>query len=420
MKKIIWLIFVLSWGSVCATGTPTFNLQDLERHFLESNQLLLAQKTQVKQAETLVAQERVWHNPSLSISEWNLWSNSSAEQLPYLFGRHGNTQQISAELEQLIETAGKRKKRISIKKMEQQLSETDYEHLILKLKKVLRQTFYELQNKEQLKQQQNVIIDLFNQMYERYQKQVELGNVPMADFFRVQTERMQLQSELAVLKAEQYYLLKELRILTGIQSLTLSQIEFNKKNDLQLSRKIPLSVKQLLDLQNTEIKQKGNELKMAKVQWKLQKSMRVPDLNFQVNYDRGGNIMRDFVGIGLQFDVPVFNKNKAAIKAAELEVKEQNIKLNLTKSQIENSLDQLLAELIHYEATLKEWSDQPINQQRKLLENYHKHLQNKQITLLEFIDFVQAFSEARKVYFEMEQKYFKTFEELQYLVGMDF
>lgn len=116
MKKIIWLIFVLSWGSVCATGTPTFNLQDLERHFLESNQLLLAQKTQVKQAETLVAQERVWHNPSLSISEWNLWSNGSAEQLPYLFGRHGNTQQISAELEQLIETAGKRKKRISIKK----------------------------------------------------------------------------------------------------------------------------------------------------------------------------------------------------------------------------------------------------------------------------------------------------------------
>src|SRR5690554_8122649 len=222
---------------VFTAGAQSYTLKELEKQFLESNYLLIAQKYQIDQAAALLVQEKVWNNPTFSISEVNLWKNGSAEQLPYLFGRHGNTQQISAELEQLIETAGKRKKRISIKKMEQQLSETDYKHLILKLKKVLRQTFYELQNKQQLKQQQNEIIGLFNQMYERYQKQVELGNVPMADFFRIQTERMRLQSELTALKAEQHYLLKELRILTGIQSLTLSQIEFNKKNDLQLSSK---------------------------------------------------------------------------------------------------------------------------------------------------------------------------------------
>jgi cobalt-zinc-cadmium efflux system outer membrane protein len=55
-----------------------------------------------------------------------------------------------------------------------------------------------------------------------------------------------------------------------------------------------------------------------------------------------------------------------------------------------------------------------------MLENFKKHLQNKQVTLLEFIDFTQAYREANQAYLELQQTYQNTFEELQYIVGQDF
>ena len=49
-----------------------------------------------------------------------------------------------------------------------------------------------------------------------------------------------------------------------------------------------------------------------------------------------------------------------------------------------------------------------------------KHLQNKHITLIEFIDFTQAYREAQQAYLELQETYEHTYEELQYIVGKDF
>lgn len=403
-----------------SSGTPSYTLKELEKQFLESNYLLIAQKYQIDQAAALVVQEKVWNNPTLSISEVNLWNTGSSEQLPYLFGRYGNTQQISAELEQLIETAGKRKKRISIKKLEQNQAVWEYEFLLLELKKELRQTYYELQKIHQSKEQFQKIIELFDQMYEQYERQSEKENIPKADFFRVQTERMRLQSEWAAIETEELILIQKLQVFTNISDLKTDQVLFENKTTLQLSEKIPFALNQMIADQNPTLKKENNTVKLTQQQWELEKAQRTPDLTLQMNYDRGGNIMRDFVGVGFSIDLPVFNTNKAAAKAAQFAIEEQNMKFKVVASETEQQAKRLVNQLIQYERLLREWENSPMNQQEKLMNNYYKHLQNKQVTLLEFIDFSQAFTEAQQVYFEMVQNYYNAFEELQFLAGEDF
>ncbi|HLW41090.1 MAG TPA: TolC family protein, partial [Flavobacterium sp.] len=235
MRKIICYIFVWCLVPVFTAGAQSYTLKELEKQFLESNYLLIAQKYQIDQAAALLVQEKVWNNPTFSISEVNLWKNGSAEQLPYLLGRYGNTQQISAELEQLIETAGKRKKRISIRQLEQEQAVWEYEELMLELKKELRQTYYELQKIHQSKEQLQKIVGLFDQMYDQYERQSEKGNIPKADFYRIQTERMRLQSEWAAIETEENTLMQKLQIFTNLPHLTDGQILFSKKTDFGLS-----------------------------------------------------------------------------------------------------------------------------------------------------------------------------------------
>src|SRR5690554_6977902 len=262
---------------VFTAGAQSYTLKELEKQFLESNYLLIAQKYQIDQAAALLVQEKVWNNPTFSISEVNLWKNGSAEQLPYLLGRYGNTQQISAELEQLIETAGKRKKRISIRQLEQEQAVWEYEELMLELKKELRQTYYELQKIHQSKEQLQKIVGLFDQMYEQYERQSEKGNIPKADFYRIQTERMRLQSEWAAIETEENTLMQKLQIFTNLPHLTDDQILFSKKTDFGLSSKLPITLQETITKQSPVLKKQDNAVKLARQQWQLEKAQRIPD-----------------------------------------------------------------------------------------------------------------------------------------------
>ena len=88
--------------------------------------------------------------------------------------------------------------------------------------------------------------------------------------------------------------------------------------------------------------------------------------------------------------------------------------------ELEQTLITLHRLLLHYETALDQWSPENQLDAHDLLNNYTKHLQNRQITLMEFIDFTQSFREAQSAYWELLTHYWNTYEELQYLSGKDF
>src|SRR5690606_15572275 len=102
------------------------------------------------------------------------------------------TQQVSVELEQLIETAGKRKKRVAIKRLEHRLAVYDFEELVRELKKELRQHFHHLASLKYSQTQLIGIVKLFAQLEKQYQRQTQQENVSKADYNRIHNELLRI------------------------------------------------------------------------------------------------------------------------------------------------------------------------------------------------------------------------------------
>lgn len=417
MKQLLIPIVILS--ATVSTQAQSYTLNDLENQFILNNTQLLASKFNVDKSHAEIIQEKLWPNPTLSISEVNLWKSYNIEQQPYLFGKYGQNQQVAVELEQLIETAGKRKKRVALKQLEQTAAAFDYEEILRELRKELRMTYHNLKRINQEEKQLQEIVQLYQQMNENYQRQAQLKNIPTSEFYRIQTELIALQKEQIDLENERMQSLNQLRILTHNDQLEMYQLAFSSKPS-QYAQQLPINLLEIAQKQNIGLKRLDNEQAKLNKQLELEIAQKKPDLMLQFNYDRGGNIMRDFVGIGVSFDLPIFNTNKGNIKAAQIAIDQQKTNYKTAENYLQQSISHLQNQLVRMEQILNNWPINQVTAQKHMLDNYKKHLQNKQVSLLEFIDFTKAYREANQSFLAIEQTYYNTLEELQYIVGKDF
>lgn len=410
-------IIILFFFAVSLGRSQSYSLSELEASFLKENYLLLVAKFEIGKAEAEVVQEKVWENPSFAVSEVNLWANGGSEVLSPLFGRYGRTQQISVELEQLIETAGKRKKRVAIKRLEHRLAVYDFEELVRELKKELRQHFHYLASLKHRHTQLVGMVKLFEQLEKQYQRQTQQENVSKADYNRIHNEWLRMQNDLTELEVDAESRLSTLRVLTGINDLEIEKL-LVEESFVSRTLLLPKDVTSLLD-QNIGIKKRSTEIEMAKQQLELEKAQRTPDLTVQLGYDRGGNIMQDFIGLGIQMDLPIFNRNKGNIQRAKHQIDQANLTRKALQWELEQTVQRYKNQLLKYEEVLNQWSSETEGGE-DMVENYRKHLENRHITLMEFIDYVEAHREARQSFLELWQNYNDRFEELQYLIGKDF
>lgn len=404
--------------TVSAQAQP-YGLEQLEQQFLSRNYMLIAAKFDIGRAEAEVVQEKLWPNPVLSVDEFNLWSNATSETMPPLLGSYGRTQQVSIELEQLIETAGKRKKRVAVKQLEHRMAVHEFEELVRELKKELRQTYYHVVSQKQSLLQLRAMVDLFEQLSRQYARQSQQQNVSLADYRRVQAELISLRKEQLELEDDIASSVHVLRVLTQLDDITVDQLQDGNTFESRLAR-LPADVVSLALSQNIGLKRQLTAVEQAEAELRLEKANRKPDVTLQVGYDRGGNIMQDFVGLGVSMDLPLFNRNKGNIQAAKQSVELQRAQQASLQWELESAVRKRRDQLLRYERMLQDWSADAIHEQQAMVDRYRKHLQGQQITLMEFIDFVQAAREAHGAFLDVWENYNTTLEELQYLVGSDF
>jgi len=419
MEKNKIALILLLWCACGPLKAQIYSLKDLEVHFLENNTALIANKYNISKADAEIVQEKLWPNPNLAITDINLWKNDTADEQPYLFGKFGRYQQISFELQQLIETAGKRKKRISMKELSKQSALYDYEELMRALKKELRLSYYALERIHREELQLITMIDLFERLNAQYERQSALLNVRKADYFRIQTELLGLQKEQVELENAKHDALTNLRVLTNLYHLDSEQVYFSTSS-LLLTSLLPNDLVELATTLNIDLLRQENEVNRSKGQLALEIAERTPNVTFQLNYDRADNIMKNFLGIGASMDIPVFNRNKGNIKAAGYEMEVQKHTQRALQSQLEQEIQKLLNQIHRIEASLVNWPNKQMEEQVLMIERYKKYLQNREVTLMEFIDFTQSYREAIQAYLQLQETYHQVFEELQYNVGKDF
>src|SRR5690554_245332 len=321
MRKALFMCLFVYFGLLLhAQDTLKISRTEAETIFLQNNLLLISEKLNIQSQKAEVIQARLWPNPEFSISEVNLWKTTGVEASPPFFGNFGRDQQIAFEINQLIQTAGKRKKLIALEQVDVSMAEQYFEDLLRNLKIELRSKLIDLQFLQQsIKIYQNLIENVVK-LTDAYKNQLESGNIPKAEYIRLKAQELEISKEISSLLQETNEIQKELNLLLRTSAATTIEIT---DDDFLIDTQFYQSL--LLEQILEKGKENRPEYRLALLHQEYfdklliyEKAQRVPDLTFGINYDRNGSTMLDFVGFGVSFDLPIFNRNKGGIKKAEI------------------------------------------------------------------------------------------------------
>lgn len=401
-----------------------------EAIFLEHNLALMAQKMNIDVAEAKVIQAGLWPNPTLEIEEVNLWTatrgvnnlNYFGDELPgFGGGQFGKNQQISISIEQLILTAGKRKKLVAMEEVSVEKSKQYFEEILRHLKLGFRQMMTNLQyfhiSKSNYENQRQSI----SQLVRAIERQVENGHIPRGEWIRLKAVELEILRHLHELNNEIHEVQKELRQLMHLPAHTYLIID--QENFTSIPPLLP--VFHLDDLiEEAKIRRPDLQSSLLEQQYydhlyEYEKAQRVPNLTLKAGYDRGGNFMYNFLGMGLSIDLPLFARNQGNIQAARIGRLQSQIIKQEKEHTVENEIFLAYQNLLQAIGFLEDIEVGYENSLEDTLERYTENFVNRNISLLEYLDYLEAYLDNKNILLEARKELLEKVEELNYTVGRE-
>ncbi|SHH13909.1 TolC family protein [Flavobacterium johnsoniae] len=403
------------------TDTIVLSRNQAEALFLDKNISLISGKLNIDIADAQVIQAKLWPNPTLTVGEINLWSNATAQQLPPLWGNYGKTQQVNAELEQLIQTAGKRKKLIAMEKVNAEIAKEYFKTFLRSLKIEFRDNLTDLQYNQAQEAVYQKQLSSMQTLLKAYANQVKQGNIGKGEYVRLKASELQYLKEINDLQKENNALQKELKVLMNLPATSFIKltdegfVPVNKNiEDINLANLMESAVENRPDMKVLKL---GNEYNDNK--YKYERAMRTPDVTLGISYDRGASLMNDFVGVGFSLDLPFFNRNQGNIKAAKVAINQGKLLTEEKTLSVQSEVLQAYQDFITTKKLYESADASFEGDLDKLLESYRKNFLQRNTSMLEYLDFVDAYLDNKSILLNSKKDLNKNLEELRYITGQE-
>src|SRR5690606_19225106 len=132
---------------------------------------------------------------------------------PPFWNNVGKNQQLAFELNQLIQTAGKRRKLVALEQLDVSKSEQYFKELLRTLKLELRHLLADLQYNQASINLCHHLIDNLSKLLNAFRNQVDQGHIAEADFIRLRARNLEIQKQLLDLTGEAAEIQKDLEQL---------------------------------------------------------------------------------------------------------------------------------------------------------------------------------------------------------------
>ena len=414
MKKlgIFWIDSIFLTTNGMAQEARRLTLPQAESMFLQNNFHLLAQRYQVSADEALVQQARLWDNPTFS-STFGFGTIQKVQ--PFYIGGGG---QFEGDIDQLIRLAGKRNKQVQLAQWNAATSAAAFNELMRTLRLQLRSSYYELYFlKETEKVLQEQLTNL-RKILDAYHAADASGSVAHADVIRLQALQIGIANDYTDLRQRELEASQSLQLLLGSAGPVEPVVEGDVLLRYKLNGYTPGALADTAVANRPDLLMAGNQLKMAGVNYRLQKAMAVPDLHLGATYDRNGSYAPHFIGLTLGIDLPLWNRNQGNIKAAENAVKTQSAALDQQRLQITVEVNTALRKIAALEKGTG-WADlQQFNREYDtLIDEVARNFRKGNISLLQFIDYFNSYSDHVKHTNKFLNDRVLAYEELNYATG---
>ena len=412
---IITLLVLFSFGrEALAQDTLRLTLPKAEKLFLEGNYQLITQGYQTDQSKAEVITARLFDNPELNYE--NLFYNHETGKF---FETSMATGQFNAEISQLIKLAGKRNKNIQLANTGVKIAEYAYFDLMRTLRFELRSNFYKSYYAQESAKVYNEQIGNLERLLAASEQQLQSGNIALKDILRIKSLVYSLKTEYSMLSQNITDLESSLKLMTNIKAPT--------KLLLLLDEPAPPSPKikdyPYLDLIE-KAKQNRSDLQLVKSEityaaqnLRLQKAMAVPDLEIALSYDLKGNYPERYTGLGVKIPLPLFNRNQGEIKKARIAIDAGNVRFRQQESILENEVYKSYQAALRTETLYQGLDPKFPDDFKTLINEVTKNFRNRNISLIEFLDFYDSYKENVLQINNLEFERRNAIEEINYVTG---
>ena len=416
-KRFILLLLVLPvfcYVTRAEGQSVKLTLQEAGQRFATCNLELIAERYNIDIAEAGVIQARLFENPVISL-EQNVYNRLNGKYFDV--GKEG---EAVIEIEQLIYIAGQRNKRVRVEKLNKEMAVYQFEEVLRTLRSELNSKFIEIYYTRKSLSVYDKEIDYLERLLEAMKEQNEKGNISLLEKSRIQALLLSLQQERNEALNRLIALQGDMRLLLGLEA----DETFEPVFDASVLKQMDTGAVSFAELAERlagrpDMKMARTNIQVSRANVSLQKSLAFPEVSLKGSYDRAGNFCDNYFAVGLSISVPVFNRNQGNIKSARLAVLQNTNREELARRQAETELFTSYARL---EKAVKLYRSSNFELERDfgtIIEGVNSNYQKRNISLLEFIDYYQAYKETCLQLYQTEKDVFLAMEEVNTVTGSD-
>jgi cobalt-zinc-cadmium efflux system outer membrane protein len=230
--------------------------------------------------------------------------------------------------------------------------------------------------------------------------------------FGLQNELVNLQSQLMPLQTEVKFLLQD-------SSRSFIQAQFNYKLSNIINYKTPLAENIIAQAKATrpDAKMAQTQLDFQSHNLIYQKALAKPDITIGPEYDQRSSYAPNYVGLTVSLPLSIFNKNQGNIKSVQFAIKQQAVFKDIQTAKIESEVNSALQKFLYYQKINNADQLSFSKQYDDLFNNMIKSYQDRQLSLLELIDFIDAYKESKLKLTDQHNSLIKAAADLNYSVN---
>jgi cobalt-zinc-cadmium efflux system outer membrane protein len=422
-KPLYFLIFFLTclnlFGQESFKDTLKISLRQADSIFVVQNLSLLAEKCNIEAARAQIIQARLFTNPSISINQ-NVYNTEYAKNGGRKWFDATDKGETSAQIEKLFRLANKRNKLINIAELTANREEQNYFDLLRTLKFSLRSGFYNIYYLEQIVKVYDKEIASLNKLIDVFQSQYEKGYISRKELLRLKSSLFSLESEKLGFTSQLISGLADFNLL--MHTTNVYYLPQPDSNSLEFFNPEKFKLQALLDsasVHRYDLKMAQSDLKIDQFNYAFQKALAVPDLTMSAGWDRNGSYVHNYNFIGLQIDLPFFNRNQGNIKSAEFNIEGSKYKLKSAEDHVKTDVISAYASAVEYNRLYIKFDKRFIldldDLNREMIKNYEK----KNIGLVEFLDYYDAYKQNAVQLNNLQYNRVNAFENINFCVGKD-
>lgn len=402
-------------GDSSLPSVSRLSLDEAVALFLRENLDLLITKFGIDQAKGQQITAALFPNPYLSIGTLSAYTQSNGR-----LQTMSDSGQITTQIQQLFEMAGKRGFRIESAAFGAKTAEANFEDTIRQLSFTVKDAYYRVQLAQRRLALAEENRDRFARILEVNTIRFKKGYIAEVDLIRIQLQVVDFQSQVIQAIQDAENARADLRVLLNLRPVAelvlTTELDYRRfEPDINALRIVALESRPDIRVKRLTQSQRMADLKLAQ-------AYKYPDITIGGGYAVQGahgpdNQQQVVLNMGLP--LPLFNRNQGGIVQAEVSVQQAEADLRKTLIQVETQVDVAYINLVQSRRLVEAYRAGVLEDARSTLTIVERAYERGGATILDLLDAARTSRTIQQSYIEALYSYLRNVFLLESAVGRE-